>query len=363
MQRNRGPRLSRVVEDPTRELQKTLHELLDNKNYEAIQQIIEENKELVYKSTQKGLISLLLRYSIIMRNDDLIATLIPRLSMKRDYFSLILYNHPHQIATNIDLFGHINIYLLDSNDIKFIVENGLFYLLPLLDGKFVKVNIPKTIDNAPQLKFINLPNIQTYIDKLLIALCNDPKLVVDQRKKQKCQEDISKFVTCIESKQYDVIIDGGNVIHSRNGIPQPDDLIELERILISQGLKPLVVIYPKHLKDYSKLSQIRNICPSPYNDLDDYYILLAYLINLNKGTVTHIVTNDEYQDHILRLNDGKNDNSDFSGHIRDDAIRYSNMYGNINLITPLKTHSNCLQIIDNIAYIPTDDSGFVRVVM
>ena len=44
----RGPRSSRAVEDPTRELQKTMYELLEAKDYVKIQQIIDDNKEYVW---------------------------------------------------------------------------------------------------------------------------------------------------------------------------------------------------------------------------------------------------------------------------------------------------------------------------
>lgn len=348
-EQSRGPRSSRAAEDPTRELQKRIYDLLEDKNYREIQQIIDDNRELVYTNTQKGIVSLLLRYSIIVNNEELIASLIPRLSMKRDYFSLILYNHPHKIADNIQLFRYINIELLDSNDIRLIVENGLSYLLPLLEGKFVKAAIPHTITAIPELQYTELNNIDIYIQKLK-AICKN-------------QSDVAKFITCVNSKTYDIIVDAGNVLHSRNGIAQPQDLIELTRLLKTMGLTPLVVIYPKHLKEHRELDEMVDKCPSPYGDSDDYYILLAYLLNLKRQNITHIITNDEYQDHVLYLNDGLNVNSDFSGHMRDDQIRYTNLYGVLSITTPLKRYSNCLQIIDGIAYIPTDDGGFIRVQM
>jgi hypothetical protein len=364
----KGPRSSRAVEDPTRPLQQRIYQLLEANELEQIDDIFHQNLEVFHTNTQKGLVSLILRYAIIRKNEDLIESLIPRLTMKRDYFNLILYNHPRKITYNIELFSHINIELLDSNDIKFIIDNGLIYLLPLLEGKFVKVNIPRTIDLTPELRFTPLTNVQTYIDKLLNELFNIQKTEAERNSEEvkqriliKCQKELSIFVACIESKHYDIIIDGGNVLHSQRGTHEPQDLVEMVRLVKSLGLNPLVVIYPSHLKTYPALSQIADVCASPYNDLDDYYIILAYLINLQKGKVSHIVSNDEYQDHILKLNDGKNDNTDFAGHIRDDQIRYSNIRGSISLITRLKSHSNCVQIIDSIAYIPTDDGGFIRV--
>jgi hypothetical protein len=345
---SRGPRSSRSGEDPTRPLQKTLYELLEVKDYTSIDKLFEENRELFYTSTQKGLVSLILRYAIIKNNEELIESLIPRLTMKRDYFNLIIHNHPDKIALNIELFTKINVEMLESNDMKLIVESRLYYLLPLLEGKFIKVNIPKTIDSSPELTFCELINIETYIQKVVNDLC-------------KKQADVAKFIKCIDSKKYDIVIDAGNVLHSRNGIPQPQDLIQMVRDIISLGLKPLVVIYPAHTKTYPELSSIADLCPSPYGDSDDYYILLAYLLNIKRGNRTHIVTNDEYQDHVLRLNDGLNVNSDFSGHMRDDQIRYTNIYGSFTITTPLKIHSNCIQIINSIVYIPTDDGGFIRI--
>jgi hypothetical protein len=333
-----------------RPLQKQLHDLLESKDYTNVARLIESNQCILSSTTDKGLVSLLLRYAIATEDDEMMVSLVPRFTAKRDFFTVIEYNQKRKGQRNVELFQRINPELIEPRDIKMMVENGLNYLLPLLDNKFVKVDIRPTIDTSPALQFKPLLNIDSYIAKLTNKI---------QKKKE-----LNRFIECINAKNYDIVVDAGNVLHSRDGQFRPDDLFQLLGQLTAMGFRPLVVIFYRRARDIPDLDRKLNgveYCITPAEENDDYFVLLAYLLNLKKGVITHNVTNDEYQDHNLFLNDGANVNSDFTGHMRDDQIKYTNTYGRIAITTPIKNYSNCLQINDRIAYIPTIYGGFIMV--
>lgn len=333
-------------DDTFRDQQKILHDLFERREYAAIQTIIDAEPEFYSTTTQKGLVSLLTRFAMATHNEPLIQSLIPRMTAKRDFFGLIEYNQHQIMSRNKGLFQMIQPELIESSDLRMMVENELNYLIPMLDNKFIQVDIPPTITTSPELRYCPLLKIDEYIGKLQNAI--------------KSKREFDDFIQCIQSKHFNLIIDAGNVLHSRDGQINPEDLLQLIDKLIQMGQRPLVVLFHSRAKMIPKLDKSIT-CLTPPNISDDYFILLAYLINLKNGNMTHILTNDIYQDHVLLMNDGKNVNSDFVGHMRDDQIRYRNVYGNINIITPVKSYSNCIQIIDRIAYIPTTQGGFIRV--
>jgi len=333
-------------EDTFRDQQKVIHDLFERREFDAIQSIIDAEPAFYSTTTQKGLVSLLTRFAMATNNEKLIQTLVPRMTAKRDFFGLIEYNQQQTKARNTELFQKIQPELIEPRDIRMMIENELNYLIPMLDNKFIQVDIPPTIDTSPELRYCPLPKIDTYIEKLTSIIKN--------------KRDLETFIDCIQSKHFNLIIDAGNIIHSRDGQIRPEDLIQLVDKINQMGLRPLVLLFHSRSKMIPTLDKAIT-CLTPPNVNDDYFILLAYLINLKKGIPTHILTNDEYQDHVLLMNDGKNVNSDFAGHLRDDQIRYRNLFGNIHIITPIKSYSNCIQIIDRIAYIPTTEGGFIRV--
>lgn len=333
-------------EENFRDQQKIIHELFEKREFASIQSIIDADPDFYASTTQKGLVSLLTRFAIATQNDDLIQSLIPRMTAKRDYFSVIEYRHHQTKSRNTELFRMIQSELIEPRDIRMMIENELNYLIPLLNHKFIQVDIPPTIDSSPELTHCPLLKIDEYIAKLVEKIKN--------------KRDLDVFIKCIESKHFNLIIDAGNVLHSRDGQIRPEDLMQSVAQTIEMDMRPIVILFHSRAKMIPELDKSIT-CLSPPNENDDYFILLAYLFNLKRGIPTHILTNDEYQDHVLLMNDGKNVNSDFVGHMRDDQIRYRNVFGKLTITTEVKPYSNCIQIIDRIAYIPTTQGGFIRV--
>lgn len=117
-------------------------------------------------SKDKGLISLILSFAIIKSNDDLLNLVKPYLTMKRDFYSLMKY-YQHDINYCKEIFIN-NILKVDeiiSYDLEFIIENNFYYLLPLLQNKFIRVNLNGSIPNV-KLNRIPFENNNYYIEKL-----------------------------------------------------------------------------------------------------------------------------------------------------------------------------------------------------
>jgi hypothetical protein len=174
--------------------------------------------------------------------------------------------------------------------------------------------------------------------------------------------------------EYDVIIDGGNVLHSRNGIPNPADLESILGIVRGRGLRPIVIIHQSHTNIKNKktesyaprvnqlLAGVQHII-TPAHINDDLFILLAYLIRIDKiqrggyhprpnGSTCHIITRDTYTDHMaLFKKTEKNVPSDFGGHLAHNLVSFTNVNGNIQ-IPALKGYSECIQVIGASVYVP-----------
>ena len=116
--------MSKVVkkkEENFRDQQKIIHDLFEKREFASIQAIIDADRDFYASTTQKGLVSLLTRFAIATQNDDLIQSLIPRMTAKRDFFSLIEYQHHKTKARNLDLFRMIQSDLIEPRDIRMII--------------------------------------------------------------------------------------------------------------------------------------------------------------------------------------------------------------------------------------------------
>ena len=167
---------------------------------------------------------------------------------------------------------------------------------------------------------------------------------------------------------YDAIIDGSNVLHSRNGIPRIDDLNTMLQIVRENGCSPLVVIHKSRTdKDNDSyapgiqkiLQEVPHII-TPYGMNDDLFILLAYLMRIQKeerknGSCVSIITRDTYTDHMDKFKHAeKNMSDDFGKYLASDLVSYANDgHGNMRIcLQPAISH--CIQVVEPCAYIPIE---------
>ncbi len=71
--------------------QREMNEALTNKRTDDMRRMVYGNSALISTTREKGIITMTLRFAIQERDDALIASLLGRLSMKRDFFELMVY--------------------------------------------------------------------------------------------------------------------------------------------------------------------------------------------------------------------------------------------------------------------------------
>ena len=341
--------------------QREMNEALSNKRTDEMRRMVYGNSALIATTREKGIITMTLRFAIQERDDALIASLIGRLSMKRDFFELMVYKGDPVYSAHL-FETHIDVALLEQKDVRFMIENGLTFLLRHLDGKYLHdAGGTKTeFDKSSTLRRYSLQNCTHYIEKIIKVIETNPK------NKKQSHVAIVKQLNAIAAT-YDIIIDGGSVLHSRNGQPNPNDLRKMIDLLKTRGHSPLVVIHTSHTNvklnptyapDVNKILEQGGgvsaiITPPCLND--DLFILLAYLTRTNRALACSIVTRDTYTDHMDTFkNPQKNVSGDFGKYLANDLISFTNdAFGCMHVPpTQTKPYSNCIQIVEPYAYIP-----------
>ena len=341
--------------------QRDMNDALSNKRTDDVRRMVYGNSALIATTREKGIITMTLRFAIQERDDALIASLIGRLSMKRDFFELMVYKGDPVYSAHL-FETHIDCAVLEQKDVRFMIENGLTFLLRHLDGKFLHdAGGTKTeFDKYSTLRRYSLQNCGHYIEKIIKVIETNPK------NKKQSHVAIVKQLNAIAAT-YDIIIDGGSVLHSRNGQPNPNDLRKMSNLLKTRGHSPLVVIHTSHTNvklnptyapDVNKILEQGGgvsaiITPPCLND--DLFILLAYLTRTDRALACSIVTRDTYTDHMDTFkNPQKNVSGDFGKYLANDLISFTNdAFGCMHVPpTQTKPYSNCIQIVEPYAYIP-----------
>ena len=309
---------------------------LSEENFDVIQEdIIAKYKlETLIDTKNKGLISLIFQYGIIVDNTEIIESIKPYLSMKRDFLHLIVYNKQDTINC-IDIFKkNINLELFLQKDIEFLIENELYFLLPCLEGMFIKLDIEGSDIYNSKLKKFTLQNTMKYITIF----------------SKKINSKIFKIFNDVISNNYDYIIDAGNILFSQTGQIGSHSIEDLKTVIATYP-NSLIIIHKRHLKDKKILEVIQGklYYATPPNMDDDLFIILAYLKNQ-----VNIITNDNFKDHTIN-------NNYLRFHINDILIKYTNENGKFTF-NPICKYTECIQVIDDCIYIPSKN-GFIEFVL
>ena len=347
-------------------LQRTMNELLQGGKMDDFRSLLDQNAELIQTTREKGIITMVLRFAILEHDDARVASVFDRLSMKRDYFALMIYNRDHEYC--IHLFTrYIDAALLDAKDIRFMIENRLTFLFRYLDGKFLHDSQTTgelvDSDSVSGLSRYTLQECEHYIQKIIAQIEKDPK--------NKSQQHVAVLKNLEKlAPLYDAIVDGGNVMHSYNGSPNPDDLNAMIQLVRRSGCSPLVVIHKSHTDERRNPSYAPRInailrdvphITTPIGLNDDLFILLAYLMRIKKeerknGSRVSIVTRDTYTDHMDKFKHvGKDVSDDFGKYLASDLVSFVNDGGGrITQFHLQPAISHCIQIIEPHAYIPIE---------
>lgn len=348
-----------------------------NNDSKLVNQLVSRfSLENLIKTKNNGLISNLLLYYISTNESDKIEEII-RLSciyefvmMKRDYLNLAKYFY--QIDKNISIKYFNQIFssvttntesVIQSKDVDFLIENKMFELLSLISGLFVESSVnsyPLVDGNERELKLkmidsIITGNIKKYVEKVLgFEFVNQ----------------LNKFVQS-QIRNFDAIIDGGNVLHARTGVINSSSLIDLENLIElvkSEVGNPLLVIHRRHLKTWPDLiNRLKKMKVSyyltPYAMNDDIFILWFFL---NYGSTLYIISNDKYRDHIFKFETSKknimveNDFSQFNHVLHQQTLKYNLVQHNVESIP---THSKCIQQLNGRIYVPHSSGKFIELIL
>jgi hypothetical protein len=355
-------------------LQRTMNELLQSGKMDEFRILLDQNAELIQTTREKGIITMVLRFAILNNDDACIASVFDRLSMKRDYFALMIYNRDPEYCVHL-FTRYIDAALLDSKDIRFMIENRLTFLFRYLDGKFLYDSSSQTAgelvetDSVSSLSRYALQGCEHYIQKIIASMEKDPK--------NKSQQHVAVLKQLEKlAPLYDAIIDGGNVLHSYNGSPNPDDLNAMIQLVRRSGCRPLVVIHKSHTDERRNPSYAPRInavlrdvphITTPIGLNDDLFILLAYLMCIKKeerknGSRIAIITRDTYTDHMDKFKHvGKDVSDDFGKYLASDLVSFVNDGGGRIMQFHLQPAiSHCIQIIEPYAYIPIEKTHTFR---
>ena len=322
----------------TKKVKNIAYQLFINPDHTFINDLISTyTLDGLIKTRNRGLISNLLTYYISINNDIYIHEILKDQElMKRDYLNIIkyYYNTNYYFAEDIFKTKVISQFNLLTKDIDFIVQYQLFKLIKLINGYYIDTSIDTypIIDGSNKLNYYYLPS---HICKILL-------------KSIKSKISFKNNLATI-TKSYDFIIDGGNILHSRNGTFNTQSIHDLINIInyIKQFGNPLLIIHQKHFK-YFKTFDI-DYYLTPYGFNDDLYIIWFFL---NLQTKPFIISNDKYRDHIFELlqSDKK---YDFDHIIHQQTLSYDIIHMNID---KPKNFSRCIQLIDDKIYIPIHQS-------
>jgi hypothetical protein len=302
------------------------HENLKSNNMKIIEDEIINKYSIdnLIKTKNKGLISLILDYAILINNTHLINQITPSISMKRDFFKLIIINK-HDVKLSTELFiKNIDLETICYKDVELIIENKLNFLLPFLENQFI-------FADKDGIDYIDVKFKKYYLQ-------NTSKYIEFFKKYNHIKFDMS----------YDYIIDAGNVLFSGSGVIDDFSVINLNTV-INNFPNSLIIIHQRHLKDKSVRDLLigKKYIATPNNVNDDIFIILAYLHNQ-----VPIITNDNYKDHFI------GDNY-FHNNINDVLIKYENNKG-VFKFDRIRHYTRCVQIVDNIVYIPSNN-GFITI--
>jgi hypothetical protein len=353
-----------------------MNELLQSGKMDEFRILLNRNAELIDTTREKGIITMVLRFAILNNDDARIASVFDRLSMKRDYFALMIYNPDPEYCAHL-FTRYIDAALLDSKDIRFMIENRLTFLFRYLDGKFLHDSSKdisqgggELLESESSLSRYTLQRCEYYIQKIVFQMEKDPK-----NKSQQHVSILKALGEIVSSTLYDAIIDGGNVLHSYNGSPNPDDLNAMIQLVRRNGCSPLVIIHKSHTDERRNPSYAARInamlrdvphITTPAGLNDDLFILVAYLLRIQKeerknGSRISVITRDTYTDHMDKFKHTEKDVSDdFGKHLASDLVPFVNDGGgNIHLhLQPMISH--CIQIVEPYAYIPIEKTHTFR---
>ncbi len=354
------------------DLSRQLYQYLSIRDYERIKEIVDKlDLSVVLNLKNNGLVSNILNYYIETDNEYSINVFIDIIDskkiklMKRDYLNLIKYYFVKDHDKAESIFDTYILSrdientecLLQPKDIDFILESNMVSLLKKTHGLFVSTtnNTYTKILHDPLLEIINCNYVVI-------------EMVLKEIEKLIGITNINSLQTKLSSKKYNSLIDGGNVLHSRQGIITSEsysDLVSVYNLSKTKLGKSLLILHKRHLKnnpELKKMLDLNNIdyYLTPYHKNDDLFIIWYFL---KLETKPYIITNDKFRDHIFTFETSKHIKhlvTQFKDIIRQQSVGYCTLTSRLNDVCK---YSRCIQYISDIStlYIPHVNNYFIKI--
>ena len=131
------------------------------------------------------------------------------------------------------------------------------------------------------------------------ANVNELKILIERFIKKKfSQKGLIRFKKVFPTKHYDIVFDGNNILLNKCGKLERESHTKLLSLLeqcYDRGLKPLVFIHKRHIKNMKRegMSLDFNYVSTPYRYDDDWFSLYYAICHNIK-----LVSRDNFRDHI-----------------------------------------------------------------
>lgn len=286
--------------------------LLQEEKYDEIKNIIQDLiQDIEYNHS--GIISNILVYYIKTHNTNKVEEMLKYSLKKRDYLHICEYFYD---TKGVDIFKHIlNKFDWEIKDIDYMIEHKLYKLLYCMENIYAETSFISNSNYIGEYKR-NIIDTKEIYDYLLRNNIN---------------------MEYINTKKYDIIIDGCNVIFSSK-LYTPMELIN-KYVSLLKEYSVLLVIHKRHRKKLSDLSV--DVCYTEYKMNDDLFILKYYCLFGD----SYILTNDEFNDHLHGMSKQTKEI------LHNKCIRYNNF----TIYFPI--NSKCIQIKGDNIYIPVKQSN------
>lgn len=316
----------------------------------------------------KSLVALFIQiYSLNDKIEDALM-IYDKIKNKKKRFIIPIYNQlvetDKKEALNFLTNNIYNKFVINEDDVKKIYDlNKDDRILKIMsDNEIILNNISyfKKFFNCKEVEIVNnrCSNCNCRLKKFV--LCNEDiqKLKNNMIKKyfnKKNINEINKLNNYLKCNNFNVFIDGNNILFSKNGKINLDSFKKLEIIYKKLSkYNPLIFIhirhskYIKNLSEYNKICDIINKLPiywTPYKMNDDWFFIWAGLTIDN----SYIVTNDKLKDHIFEISEETLLNNILSVWMNNVIIRYDTL-GDIKIPND---YSFKIQNINNNWHIPS----------
>ena len=251
----------------------------------------------------------------------------------------------------------LNKFIISEEDIKIIYNrNNFVEVFDIISKNHIvmKDNIFSN-DSLLKLSGICCKSCNSNLKKVYMEKNLNEVLLNNIQKFYFCNnyEELNKLNNKIYSKNYDIFIDGNNILFFKDRKVIEESFERLNNIyktLLNLNLKPLIFLHRRH-----KNSSISNlpIYYTPYKMNDDWFFLWSSL----KKQGTYLLTNDNLKDHIFKI--ANNDillneiNNWFDTHVIN--YKYKDDY---KLIFP-KKYSKIAQVNKGCYHIPFENNKWL----